>query len=394
MLTLLLLIIYMSFISLGLPDSLLGSAWPVMRIDLGADVSYAGIISMIISCGTVVSSLMSTRLIKKFGTGVVTLVSVGMTAAALIGFSLSGSFIYLCFLAIPLGLGAGSVDAALNNFVALHYKARHMNWLHCFWGIGATAGPFIMAVWLNKNNSWPMGYRTIGLIQAVLTAILFLSLPLWKRFSKSVDAKKEDNAITALPLKEIIKIKNAKPVLLSLFCYCSLELTAGLWSGSFATIRYGVSAETAAKWTSIFYLGITLGRLVSGFISIKLKNHQLVRIGQLLIVAGILLLLLPLPVWKVPIGIIMIGTGCAPIYPAMLHNTPETFGKSISQAMMGVQMACAYIGSTFMPSLFGLIAGKISISLFPFYLLLIILVMITCTEFVNRRKQPQYASIS
>lgn len=383
----LLVIIYISFISLGLPDSLLGSAWPVMYKDLSVSVSYAGILSMIVSLGTVVSSFLSARFIKRFGTGRVTLVSVAMTAIALIGFGLSHSFFPLLFLAIPLGLGAGSVDAALNNFVALHYEAKHMNWLHSFWGVGATTGPVIMSFWLAKNNNWNMGYITIGIIQSVLVVALIISLPLWnnspieKKRTQNHGNKEED--IKALSLSQILKIPKSKMALLAFFSYCSLELTTGLWASSYAVNNYGVLSEIAAFWTSVYYLGITIGRFFSGFMSIKFSNKQLIKIGLSIIFVGITLIILPLPVWKIPIGLSFIGLGCAPIYPSMLHQTPRIFGKELSQSMMGVQMAFAYIGSTFTPPLFGLIAEHISISLFPVFLLILAFILLFTTEIVN-----------
>lgn len=384
----LLIIIYLSFISLGLPDSLLGSAWPVIHKDLSVSLSLAGVISMIISCGTVVSSFLSTRIIKRFGTGVTTAISVAMTAVALIGFSLSNSFFLLCLWAIPLGLGAGSVDAALNNFVAMYYKAKHMNWLHCFWGIGATSGPIIMSFALKNNSNWHTGYLTVGIIQSILVVVLVISLPLWKR-TVSMNTKTDTNDILAISFKQLIKIPNVKVVLLSFFCYCALEATTGLWAGSYAVSIHNIPTKTAATWTSLYYLGITFGRFISGFISMKFENKQLVRMGQLFILAGILLYFLPLPVWKIPIGLRLIGFGCAPIYPSMLHETPKLFGSNLSQAMMGVQMAFAYIGTTFMPPFFGLIAGNINIILLPVYLLIIIGIMIFCTEYTNIHKQAK-----
>ena len=329
-----------------------------------------------------ISSQMSKRLIKRFVTGMVTAASVAMTAAALVGFGASKSFAFLCLLSIPLGLGAGSVDAALNNFVALHFKAKHMNWLHCFWGIGATSGPVIMSFWLAKNANWNMGYRTIGLIQVTLAVVLFFTLPLWK---KAVAEKKEENGqeAVALGLRKVLGLRHAKPVLLALFCYCALELTVGLWGGSYAVAAYGVTPDTAAGWTSIYYLGITLGRLISGFVSMRLSNKQLVRVGQACVLSAILLLLIPGGVWKVPLSLGLAGLGCAPIYPCMLHETPKTFGSAVSQSMMGVQMACAYVGSTFMPPLFGLLARAAGIGWFPVYLLLFIMIMAICTERVN-----------
>ncbi|QTL97411.1 MFS transporter [Iocasia frigidifontis] len=388
----LLIIIYISFISLGLPDSLLGSAWPVMYKDLSVVVSYAGIIAMIIAAGTVISSFLSTRFIKRYGTGMVTIISVAMTALALIGFGLSHSFIFLLLFAIPLGLGAGSVDAALNNFVALHYEAKHMNWLHCFWGVGATVGPVIMSYWLVQNNNWNMGYITIGIIQSILVIALLTSLPIWKKAVTDKNKKQENdsnsnetNDIQTLSLHEILKIPKSKTVLLAFFSYCALELTTGLWASSYAVNNYGVLSEVAAVWTSVYYLGITLGRFVSGFVSIKFSNKQLIRIGLSSIFLGILLFILPLPLWKIPSGLTLIGVGCAPIYPSMLHQTPKVFGNELSQAMMGVQMAFAYIGSTFMPPFFGLIAGYIGISLFPFFILILAFIMLVSIEIVNSK---------
>jgi len=385
MMTLLLIIIYISFISLGLPDSLLGSAWPAMQEDLNVPVSFAGGISMIISGGTILSSFFSESIIRKWGTGLVTTISVCMTAVALIGFAYAPSYIWLCVLAVPLGLGAGSVDAALNNFVALHYEAKHMNWLHCFWGIGATAGPAIMSIYLMKGNgsSWGSGYLTIGIIQLSLCMVLFFTLTLWKKVEMSGSAKQ---AASTPPLKrsELFKIKGMKPALIAFFCYCGLELTTGLWGSSFLVIHHSISPQAAAQWISIYYLGITFGRLVSGFISTKLNNVQMIRIGFVGIGVGIVLLLLPLGEFVSPIGLFMIGIGCAPIYPSMLHQTPQNFGSELSQSIMGIQMACAYIGATFMPPLFGVIAERVSIGWYPYYLLALFILMLFMSEKTNR----------
>ncbi|RCW52381.1 sugar MFS transporter [Halanaerobium sp. ST460_2HS_T2] len=378
----LLIIIYIAFISLGLPDSLLGSAWPVIYKELAVPISYAGIIQMIIAGGTVISSLLSARMIKKFGTARVTTVSVALTAAALLGFGLSHNFIFLVLLAIPLGLGAGSIDAALNNFVALHYEAKHMNWLHSFWGVGTFIGPMIMSFWLAQNNNWNFGYLTIGGLQTILVIVLIISLPLWKQADSEIEKNGKKERVS-LSLKEIIKLPNVKRVLIAFFSYCAIEWTAGLWVGTYAVEKYGVLSETAARWTSIYFLGITLGRFLSGFFAIKISNKNLVRLGILSQFIGILVLLLPVSVWKVPVGIMLVGFGCAPIFPSMLHRTPQIFGDRVSQSVMGVQMAAAYIGTTFMPPLFGLIADYMSIGLFPFYLLFWAALIAISTEFVN-----------
>ena len=371
MVNLLLAIIYLSFISLGLPDALLGSAWPTMHKELNVPISHAGIISMIISAGTIISSLQSDRLTKKFGTGKITAFSVAMTAIALFGFSITHSYIFLCVWAIPYGLGAGSVDASLNNYVALHYESKHMSWLHCMWGIGATIGPYIMGYALTNNN-WNAGYRYISIMQIVLTAILFFSLSLWK---KNDEENKEKISTKVLSLKEIIKIPGAREIMICFFCYCALEATTGLWASSYLNIYKGVDIKTAASFGSLFYMGITVGRAISGFITMKLNDNQMIVLGESLILIGIILMIIPAVNIVSLIGFIIVGLGCAPIYPSIIHSTPSNFGAENSQAIIGVQMASAYIGTLAMPPLFGYIANHISISLLPFYLVLILILM-------------------
>ena len=380
--TLLLVIIYISFISLGLPDALLGSAWPSMYAGLGVSVASAGLISMIIAGGTIVSSLSSDRMIRRFGTGPVTSVSVFLTAAALVGFAFSHSFISLCIWAVPLGLGAGSVDAALNNFVALHYKAKHMNWLHCFWGLGASAGPVVMSRCLVRWGSWNAGYMTIGILQFALVLVLFFSLPLWEKVR--VSAQRQDNRQSP-GIAGIIELPGAKEILVAFFCYCALEMTVGLWGSSFLVLRRGISADTAARWIALYYFGIMLGRLFSGFLAIKLRHGQMVRCGQFLIGAGIAVLLLPLNGLSLLAGFFLVGLGCAPIYPSLLHETPENFGKEHSQAIMGVQMASAYVGTTFMPPLFGILAAKTGYGFFPYFLGGLLLLMVFMVNQMYRR---------
>ena len=371
----LLIIIYLSFISLGLPDSLLGSAWPTMYPQLGVPVSYAGIISMIIALGTIVSSLQSDRLTRRFGAGVVTAASVGMTAAALFGFSVSGSFWALCLWAVPYGLGAGSVDAALNNYVALHFDSCHMSWLHCMWGIGDSVGPYIMGAALSRNAGWQMGYRTISGIQLVLTAVILFSLPLWSRAVRRGTAAAQESRTQALTLGQVLRVPGVKAVLITFFCYCSLEQTAGLWASSYLVLHKGIAPETAAGFASLFYLGITAGRALCGFLTFKLNDGQMVRLGLCVILAGIAALLLPAGEGMTLVGLILVGLGCAPIYPSIIHATPSHFGASRSQAIIGVQMASAYIGNCLMPPLFGVIANHTTIALFPYYLLAILILM-------------------
>lgn len=381
---LLLAIIYLAFISLGLPDALLGSAWPTMYTEFGVPVSYAGIISMIIALGTIISSLQSDRLTRRFGTGKVTAVSVGITAAALLGFSFTHSFWLLCLWAVPYGLGAGSVDASLNNYVALHYKSRHMSWLHCMWGVGATAGPYIMGFALSSGQKWNSGYLYIAVLQIILTGILVFSLPLWKGRSAGgeTDSAAEGKALS---LGEIIRIPGAREIMLCFFCYCALEQTSGLWASSYLTLFKSIPAETAARFAGLFYIGITVGRALSGFLTMKLNDVQMIRLGQGIIAAGILTLFLPGPAFLSLAGLILIGLGCAPVYPCIIHSTPAHFGADKSQAVIGVQMASAYIGTCIMPPIFGLIANHISVGLFPLYLLLILLIMFIMHELLTRK---------
>lgn len=378
MVHLLLAVIYLSFISLGLPDALLGAAWPMMYGEFGVSLSYAGGISMIISVGTIVSSLMSDRMTRRFGPGKVTVVSVAMTAAALFGFSFSHSFWMLCLWSIPYGLGAGSVDAALNNYVAVHYESRHMSWLHCMWGLGASAGPYIMGWVLAGGLRWNVGYRCIGILQIVLTAVLLLSLPLWNgRGAAETEDGRTEHALT---MKEIVRVPGVWELMVTFFCYCALEQTAGLWASSYLVLHSGMDAETAAGYASLFFIGITIGRGASGFLTMKCSDTQMIRLGQGVILAGIVPLLLPLGELAALTGLILIGLGCAPIYPCAIHSTPIHFGADKSQAIIGVQMASAYVGTCLMPPLFGLIADHIHVGLFPVYLLLILLLMVWMHE--------------
>ncbi len=389
MFQILLVIIYLSFISLGLPDSLLGSAWPAMYTGLQVPVSYAGIISMIIAAGTIVSSLQSDRLTRRLGTGKVTLVSVATTALALFGFSVSGSFAALCLWAVPYGLGAGSVDASLNNYVALHYKSRHMSWLHCMWGVGASVGPYIMGYIMTGGGTWNGGYRSIAVIQTVLTVILFFSLPLWKGRPVISGESGEEASAEELSLKEVLRILGVKEILICFFCYCALEQTTGLWASSYLTLYKGVPAETAAKYAGLFFVGITVGRAVSGFITIRLNDVQMIRLGQCLIGCGIMIMLLPVGETISLIGFIVVGLGCAPIYPCVIHSTPEHFGADKSQAIIGIQMASAYVGSCLMPPIFGLIASHITVSLLPFYLLVILGLMVLMHEMLLKKMKKR-----
>ena len=389
MVHLLLAVIYLSFISLGLPDSLLGAVWPSIYQGFGVPVSYSGVIFCIISVGTVISSLQSDRLTRRFGTGGVTAISVGMTAAALFGFSVSNSFLALCLWAIPYGLGAGSVDAALNNYVALHFASRHMSWLHCMWGIGASTGPYIMGVVLSRNAGWHMGYRVIGMIQLVLTAVIGISLPLWNAGTAGNTEERAAAPAKALTLRQIFHIPGVKEVLITFFCYCSLEQTTGLWASSYLVLDRGIAPETAAGFASLFYLGITAGRALSGFLTLKWNDTQMVRMGLCVIALGLAALFLPFGQTAALAGLVLIGLGCAPIYPSIIHATPGHFGAERSQAIIGVQMASAYIGNCLMPPLFGVLADHTTIAVFPYCLLGILILMGTMHEKLQKRAAVQ-----
>ena len=420
MIHLLLIIIYLAFISLGLPDALLGSAWPSMYKEFSVPVSFSGMIFMIIAAGTIVSSLQSDRLTRKLGTGKVTAVSVLMTAIALFGFSVSGSFVALCLWAIPYGLGAGSVDAALNNYVALHYKSRHMSWLHCMWGIGASVGPCIMGQVLTGGQSWNMGYSAISFLQIGLTVLLFVSLPLWRKKAAGAELEAEqgketkniaagdsgaktgsaaDDSQDSLPaesgrplsLRDIVRIPGAKEMMVSFFCYSMVEQTTSLWAGSYLVLHKGMSAESAAGFAGLFFIGITVGRFFSGFLTMKFSDSQMIRLGQAIILLGVVALLLPVGNLAALSGLLLLGLGCAPIYPSIIHSTPENFGRSNSQAVMGVQMAFAYVGTCLMPPVFGLIANGVSVSLFPLYLLLGLVVMVLMHEKMLLKKSAGLA---
>lgn len=389
-----LVVIYMAFISLGLPDSLLGVAWPVMQKEFGASIGAAGLISMVIAGSTIVSSLASGAVNKRLDTGKVTLISCLMTAASLLGFYFAPSFAWLLLLAVPLGLGAGSVDAGLNNYVAVHYKAHHMSWLHCFWGVGATLGPIIMSQFIARENSWRNGYMAVSIIQFLLVVLLFCTLPLWDRAAKKAGSKREEvvpeeeaskNLLSHEPDRNVkpLQIRGVKLALISFLFYCGAESTMGLWGSSFLVNAKGLPAATAAGWVSLYFAGITAGRLITGFITLKVSNRDLIRMGQILALAGALLLLLPFPAVCSLVGFIMVGLGCAPIFPCMIHETPSRFGKEHSQTVIGYQMALAYTGSTFLPPLLGLIVSYTTIGIFPFFVLAYIIAMLAGTEKIN-----------
>ena len=386
MIHLLLAVIYLAFIGLGLPDSLLGAAWPHMYGGFGVPVSASGPVFMIISLGTVISSLMCDRLKRRMGTAYLTTFSVLLTAIALLGFSVCNSYYMLWALAVPYGLGAGSIDAALNNYVALHYASRHMSWLHCMWGVGASIGPVIMGAAVTHGMGWNGGYRITGVMQCVLVVILFLSLPLWKR-SSSEEVSGKESATEPLSLRQVVSLPGARNIMLAFLCYCAIEQTVGLWASSYLTLARGIDAAKATSFGSLFFTGIMCGRAASGFLTFRFNDRQMVRLGQGLILCGVLMMLLPLPDVIGLSGLVITGLGCAPIYPSLIHMTPVRFGENASQAVIGVEMASAYIGTSFMPPLFGAIASATGIGFFPLYLCVFLVVMVVSHERLYRGRE-------
>ncbi len=378
MATLLLIVIYIAFIGLGVPDSLFGTAWPAIYTDLNLPVSWASIVTIIVSCGTITSSLLSSWLISRFGTGKITAVSTLMTALALLGFSCSDSMLWLCLCAIPLGLGAGSIDTALNNYVALHYKASHMNFLHCFYGIGVSLSPYLMSLALSKGT-WEGGYRAVFWFQLAIAALTVLALPLWKKVRHAQNGEEEEETPRVLSFPALMKMPKVRMACLVFIGYCALEYTCGTWGSTFLVNAKGAAADTAARMVTFYYIGLALGRFLSGVLAGRLHSRQLVKIGQTILLAAIASLFLPLPSAFCSVSLFFIGLGNGPIFPNMLHLTPELFGKDLSQAVIGAEMATSYIGVLLAPALFGLIAQNVTAALFPVYLLVLYALMITGT---------------
>ena len=379
MYSLLLAVIYLAFVSLGLPDSLLGAAWPTLYAEMNVPISYMGIVTMIISAGTIVSSLLTDRAVAKLGTRIVTSISIFLTAISLFGFSLSGEFYQICLWGIPYGLGAGAIDAALNNYVALHYNSKHMSWLHCFWGVGTIISPYVMSFTLTRSG-WQMGYRIISCIQCGILVIVLLSLPLWK---KKQQKQTEEVTVKPIGLASAVKIKGVLPVIIGFLAYCALESTATLWSSSYFEGVLGSSKDEAAALGSLVFIGITVGRFAAGFITERLGDSKMIRIGAAVAVVGIILTALPYKAVVIA-GFVVLGLGCAPIYPCIIHSTPARFGKERSQSIIGIQMASAYLGSTLMPPLFGLIANHISIALMPLYIAFFLVLMLVLLILADR----------
>ena len=401
---LLLPIIYLAFIALGLPDSALGSAWPSMYGELGAGVSWVGLPTAIISVGTIISSITSTDVVRRVGTGRTTVISVALTAAGLLGFSCSTRFWHICLWAVPYGLGAGAVDAALNSYVSVHYASRHMSWLHCMWGIGASMGPAIISACL-EWGTWSDGFLVLGIIQLAITAVLALALPLWGRVREGAGgegadaegeaavegAAKGEVAVEEAPdeppptRRELLRVPGVVEMLVCFFCYCAFESTCGAWAASYCVLARGVDAARAAVWTSLFYAGITVGRGANGFFTLRFSDAQLIRMGQVVIACGLVLIALPLGNRFAMAGLAIAGLGCAPIYPSVIHATPERFGERGLLMLTGMEMAVGYVGSLTMSPLFGLIAEHVSPSLYPFFLDTLLVLMFIMAESCNRK---------
>lgn len=384
MVSLLLAVIYLAFVSLGLPDSLLGAAWPAMYGGFNVPQSFAGIVSVIISAGTIVSSLLSDRLTKKFTAKFVVCVSVLTTAVSLLGFSFSTAYWQICLWGIPYGLGAGAIDAALNNYVALHYSARHMSWLHCCWGVGTMISPYVMSFALSRGG-WQGGYRIVSFIQFGITAVLFLSLPLWKAHRAGQVEKNEEKAQSTGALRAL-KLRGVPAVLVGFFCYCSLESNCMLWSASYLVGTHGMTEERAAAFCSFFFIGITVGRFLSGFLADRLGDAKMIRLGIGIILAGLLILSISaLPAWVSLAGLLVVGLGCAPVYPSIIHSTPGKFGAGNSQSIIGMQMAAAYTGTLLAPPLFGFLAEGAGLWILPMFLALLAVCTILFLEISHRR---------
>ncbi len=370
MLTALMIIIFIAFIGVGLPDSVLGTAWPLIYREFDLPISLAGYIAATVSVGTITSSLLSARLINRFGTGLVTAVSTLLTALALLGYGCTGSPVFFFLLAIPMGLGAGSVDIGLNSFVAMHYSASQMSFLHCFYGLGVAASPFVMSLVLGEDGNWRRGYLVIAGVQFVLAAICFLALPLWRRAEKR-DREAQQSLPHTLSIRQMLRLPGVALSCFAFFTSCALELTAGAWSSSYFVNTKGLEADSAAAITMLFYIGLAGGRFLSGVFSGRLGRRRILRLSLLILFFAILLFLLPVWPWLSAAAVLFIGLGIGPIYPNLMHLTPNLFGEESAQSVIGLQQSAASAGIMVMPWLFGLLAQGFSTALLPAYLLLL-----------------------
>ena len=379
--SLLIAVIYLAFVSLGLPDSLLGSAWPSMRQAFGVPSSYAGFVSMTICLMTIISALSGPRLIRRFRTGWIVVVSILLTVAGLLGFSASGRYWTLFLCAIPYGLGAGAIDAALNHYVANHYSSAVMNFLHCFYGLGAVISPNIMALAL-RHACWNEGYRWTAYLQLGILAVCVLSLPLWKSGDAAEEREQESTGIV-----QTLRVPGVVPTLIAFFAYCAGEQTGFLWTSSyFAGTRPEMSGELVAAFGSLVFGGLMLGRMLSGFVSERLGDRRLIAVGIAAELAGIVLVALPLRGYVVAaVGFLLVGTGMGPIYPSIQHMAPVNFGKRYSAAVIGLQMASAYVGSMLMPTVFGVLQQAVGIWIMPLYLAAFAVINIALLKLAYRR---------
>ena len=384
-----LVLTYLTFISLGLGDSLLGSAWPAMYGQFGVDAAAAGSLAMIISGSTIVATYLSAKILRRVGTGFVLAAGLSLMAVAILGFSASNHFLLLCLLAIPLGFGAGSIDAGGNGFLALHYSAKHMSWLHCFWGVGATAGPAIMAFSLIQLNGWTIGYRIVGFIMLAVAVVLFASLSRWKKVhpvNKEQPEIHADSETDVPSTSTLLRLRGARLSILLFFVTGGLEMTLGLWGSTYLVLARGVARETATSWLALYYLGLTVGRFIFGFIAARLQSQNVIRIGQGLIALGVIVILLPFDTSLMP-GFILLGLGIAPLFPNYIHNTPHLFGRQHTQAMIGLQMVGTYVGVMLLPPLFGLIANRFGYSLFPLFVGILLAITVLIVTILYRQSQ-------
>ncbi|MCR4615330.1 MAG: MFS transporter [Clostridiales bacterium] len=382
MATILLIIIYISFIGLGIPDSLLGAAWPAMYEDLNVPVSSAGWLSIIMTALTMISSLVSPRIIKRFSVGRITVISVFLTVVGLGGISISKDLLQICLFSIPLGLGAGAIDAGLNGYVALHYNARQINFLHCFYGVGITVSPYIISLALDKFGSWRTGYRIVSFAQLVIFIITVFSLPLWKRLEGKEQGEKA--RMKTLSVSQMFKMKNARLAFYIFLISCGFEFICDVWAGSYFNIQRGLDSASAARAVTFYFIGITLGRFLAGLISRFLNGWQICYVGMALVLLGVILVALPLSTVFAIFGVFFIGFGNGPVYPNMVQITPECFGRDISASIISFEMAGCYVGITAIPPIFGFAAKRTSFAIFPYVILAMLAMLFVSTVWLSK----------
>ena len=385
----LLIVIYVAFIGLGLPDTILGAAWPLMRQDLNTPISAVGILSVIVSVGTIISSLLTPKFLRILGTGKLVAYSIALTAIASIGYGFADSFNILCLWAIPMGIGAGAVDVAMNNFAAVYLESKHTNWLHASWGIGATLGPSLLSFSIMTSNGWRGAYEMVAILLAIIFTMILISLPLWKKQEANGPTQTvSEPAKQVLSLREALRVPGMKLSFFTFFFYSALEISTSLWCGTYLT-ACGFKPEVGAMVVSLMFASVMIGRIISGFFAIKFTDHRLIYAGIFIVAAGCLVLSLPLPLWMLPVCICLLGLGCAPVYPSLIHATPARFGEALSSRAISIQLAGSYVGSIIMPPAFGLVATKFSVHLWPISLSIFVGLLLLCVlllDFVTHRK--------